>query len=198
MKKFIIEFLNTFRIGQHHVRVGVAKYADDPTLEFDLTVHTDAKSLEKAVEEIRQVGGGTETGKALDFMTQYFDRAAASRGGKVREYLVVITDGKSSDQVKAPAEKLRRQGVNIYAIGVKNADEAELDDISGSKKRTFFVNDFDALRPIKNEIISDICSEEGKAIRRRGPVFARCRVEKVCILKKKQHQREATFCCSQL
>lgn len=164
MKKFIIEFLSTFRIGPHHVRVGVAKFADDPTLEFDLTVHTDAKSLEKAVENIRQIGGGTETGKALDFMTQYFDRAAASRGGKVREYLVVITDGKSSDQVKAPAEKLRRQGVNIYAIGVKNADEDELDDISGSKKRTFFVNDFDALKPIKNEIISDICSEEGKAI----------------------------------
>lgn len=164
MKKFIIEFLNTFRIGPHHVRVGVAKYADDPILEFDLTVHTDAKSLEKAVEEIKQIGGGTETGKALDFMTPYFDKAATSRGGKVREYLIVITDGKSSDQVKAPAERLRRQGVNIYAIGVKNADEAELDDISGSKKRTFFVNDFDALKPIKNDIISDICSEDGKAM----------------------------------
>lgn len=165
MKKFIIEFLNTFRIGPNHVRVGVAKYADNPTMEFDLTVHTDAKSLEKAVEDIKQIGGGTETGKALDFMTQYFDRAATSRGGKVREYLVVITDGKSSDEVKAPAERLKNQGVNVYAIGVKNADVAELNEISGSKKRTFFVDNFDALIPIKNEIISDICSEDGKAIR---------------------------------
>lgn len=163
MKKFIIEFLNTFRIGPHHVRVGVAKYADNPVLEFDLTVHTDAKSLEKAVEGVKQIGGGTETGKALSFMTQYFDRAAASRGGKVREYLIVITDGKSSDQVNVPAAKLREQGVNIYAIGVKNADMAELNDIAGSEKRTFFVNDFDALRPIKDEIITDICSEDGKA-----------------------------------
>lgn len=168
MKKFIIEFLNTFRIGPHHVRVGVAKYADDPILEFDLTVHTDAKSLENAVVNIQQLGGGTETGKALNFMSQHFARAATSRGGKVREYLIVITDGKSSDKVKAPADRLRTQGVNIYAIGVKNADEAELDDISGSKKRTFFVNDFDALIPIKNEIISDICAEDSKPIHKKN------------------------------
>lgn len=163
MKKFIVEFLNTFRIGPDHVRIGVAKYADDPILEFDLAVHKDAKSLEKAVLDIKQIGGGTETGKALQFMTQYFDGAAASRGAKVREYLVVITDGKSSDQVKGPAAKLRNQGVHIFAIGVKNADEAELNDIAGSKKRTFYVNDFDALTPIKDEIIIDICSEDGKA-----------------------------------
>lgn len=162
MKKFVIEFLNTFRIGPQHVRIGVAKYADDPVLEFDLS-SKDAKSLEKDVLDIKQIGGGTETGKALQFMSQYFDRAAVSRGAKVREYLVVITDGKSSDQVKEPAAKLRDQGVHIFAIGVKNADEAELNDIAGSKKRTFYVNDFDALRPIKDEIVIDICSEDGKA-----------------------------------
>lgn len=163
MKKFILEFISTFRIGPQHVRMGVAKYADNPVLEFDLTVHTDAESLQKAVLDITQVGGGTETGKALDFMSQHFERAATSRGGKVREYLIVITDGKSSDPVKTPAAKLRGQGVNIYAIGVKKADKTELSEIAGSKQRTFFVNDFDALRPIKDDIITDICFEDGKA-----------------------------------
>ncbi|XP_061885754.1 collagen alpha-6(VI) chain isoform X2 [Entelurus aequoreus] len=158
MKKFIIEFLNTFRIGPQHVRMGVAKYADRPNLEFDLTAYTDAKSLEKAVEAILQVGGGTETGRALEFMAPQFDRAMATRGQKVPEYLVVITDGKSSDKVKVPAEKLRAQGITIYAIGVKNADMDELREISGEPKRTFFVNNFDALNPIKDDIITDICS----------------------------------------
>uniref|UniRef100_A0A667Z027 VWFA domain-containing protein n=1 Tax=Myripristis murdjan TaxID=586833 RepID=A0A667Z027_9TELE len=152
MKKFIIEFLDTFRIGPQHVRVGVAKYADSPNLEFDLTTYSDAKSLEKAVENIRQIGGGTQTGAALSFMGPNFERAMGSRGHKVPEYLVVITDGKSSDEVKAPAEKLRAQGVIIYAIGVKNADETELVEIAGNPKKTFFVNDFDALKPIKDDI----------------------------------------------
>ncbi|XP_026227234.1 collagen alpha-6(VI) chain-like isoform X3 [Anabas testudineus] len=160
MKKFIIEFLHTFRIGPQHVRIGVAKYADDPDLEFDLTDYSDAQTLEKAVENILQLGGGTETGKALAFMGPHFKRAATTRGHKVREYLVVITDGKSSDKVKAPAESLRQQGVTIYAIGVKDADENELHEIAGDSTRTFFVNNFDALRPIKDDIITDICSED--------------------------------------
>lgn len=164
MKKFIIEFLNTFRIGPQHVRLGVAKYADSPNLEFDLTTYSDVKTLEKAIDGIRQIGGGTETGRALDFMGPLFDKAMASRGHKVTEYLVVITDGKSSDEVKIPAEKLRAQGVVIYAIGVKNADEAELKEISGDPKKTFFVNNFDALKPIKDDIVTDICSQDGKEI----------------------------------
>lgn len=163
MKKFIIEFLHTFRIGPEHVRIGVAKYADAPNLEFDLTDYSDAQRLEKAVQKIQQIGGGTETGKALEFMGPHFKKAATTRGGhKVREYLVVITDGKSSDKVKVPAENLRYQGVTIYAIGVKDADENELQEIAGDSTRTFFVNNFDALRPIKDDIITDICSEDGK------------------------------------
>ncbi|KAM3613790.1 uncharacterized protein V6R79_005100 [Siganus canaliculatus] len=160
MKKFILEFLQTFRISPQHVRLGVAKYADSPELEFDLTTYSDSKSLEKAVENIKQIGGGTETGRALEFMGPLFDKAAATRGHKVNEYLVVITDGKSSDEVKAPATKLREQGVVVYAIGVKSADKTELQEISGDPKRMFFVNDFDALQPIKDDIITDICSQD--------------------------------------
>lgn len=162
MKKFIVEFLHTFRIGPQHVRVGLAKYADSPNLEFDLTTYTDAKSLEKAVLDIKQVGGGTETGRALEFMGPHFDRAMATRGHQVTEYLIVITDGKSSDAVVAPAAKLRSQGVTVYAIGVKQADVEELQEIAGDSKRTFFVHNFDALKPIKDDIITDICTTDGK------------------------------------
>lgn len=162
MKKFIIAFIHTFRIGPQHVRLGVAKYADSPKLEFDLTTYADIKTLEKAVLGIRQLGGGTETGRALEFMVQHFKNAMTSRGHKVPEYLVVITDGKSSDKVKIPAEKLRAQGIVVYAVGVKSADMEELREISGDEKRTFFVNNFDALKPIKDEIITDICSKDGE------------------------------------
>ncbi|KAK5891665.1 hypothetical protein CesoFtcFv8_012122 [Champsocephalus esox] len=160
MKKFMIEFLNTFRIGPQHVRIGVVKYADSPDLEFDLTTHSDVKSLENAVEAIRQIGGGTETGRALTSMVPHYNRAVLTRGHEVPEYLVVITDGKSADEVKGPAEQVRAQGVTVYAIGVKSADPGQLQEIAGDPKRTFFVNNFDALTPIKDDIITDICSPE--------------------------------------
>ncbi|XP_039972556.1 collagen alpha-6(VI) chain-like isoform X3 [Xiphias gladius] len=160
MKKFIIEFLHTLHIGPKHVRIGVAKFAGSPNIEFDLTAYSDAQTLEKAVEGIRQIGGGTNTGEALEFMVPQFKKAVTTRGYKVKEYLVVITDGKSSDNVKAPADKLRAEGVIVYAIGVKNADENELLEISGNPERTFFVSNFDSLKLIKDDVITDICSPD--------------------------------------
>ncbi len=162
MKKFIIEFLHIFRIGPQHIRMGLVKYADLPTLEFDLTAYSDADKLEKAVEGIIHKGGGTETGKALSSMTPHFEKALATRGQKVPEYLIVITDGESTDEVKAPAEKLRAQGVIIYAIGVKKSNETQLKEIAGDPKRAFFVNNFDALKTINDGIVTDICSPDGK------------------------------------
>ena len=164
MKKFIIEFLHTFHIGLGHVRFGLVKYGDSPTLEFDMTMSTDGKTLEKMVKNIHHAGGGTKTGAALSFMVPLFERAMKTRGQKVPEYLIVITDGKSMDKVKLPAEKLRAQGVNIYAIGVKEAVETELQEIAGSPQNTFLVNNFDALKLIKDGIITDICSPDGKHV----------------------------------
>uniref|UniRef100_A0A3B4GBL6 VWFA domain-containing protein n=1 Tax=Pundamilia nyererei TaxID=303518 RepID=A0A3B4GBL6_9CICH len=120
MQKFIIEFLHTFRIGPDHVRMGLVKYSNSPSLEFDLTQHSDAKTMEKVVKDIIHKGGGTNTGKALSSMKGHFENAKKSRGYKVSEYLIVITDGKSQDKVKIPAEELRTQDVIIYAIGVIN------------------------------------------------------------------------------
>ncbi|XP_044062815.1 collagen alpha-6(VI) chain-like [Siniperca chuatsi] len=160
MKKFIIEFLHVFRIGPHHVRMGLVKYSDAATLEFDLTTHSDVVKLEKAVKGIAHKGGGTNTGKALLSMGPYFEDAKRTRGHNVPRYLIVITDGKSSDKVLAPAESLRAQDVVIYAVGVKDSNVTELEQIAGDPERTFFVSNFDALKSINNDIITDICSPD--------------------------------------
>uniref|UniRef100_A0A3B4GFW8 VWFA domain-containing protein n=1 Tax=Pundamilia nyererei TaxID=303518 RepID=A0A3B4GFW8_9CICH len=156
-------FLHTFRIGPDHVRMGLVKYSNSPSLEFDLTQHSDAKTMEKVVKDIIHKGGGTNTGKALSSMKGHFENAKKSRGYKVSEYLIVITDGKSQDKVKIPAEELRTQDVIIYAIGVKSSNHSELNDIAGDPKRKFFVDSFDALKTIKNNIVRQICFPEGQS-----------------------------------
>ncbi|XP_063736075.1 collagen alpha-6(VI) chain-like [Eleginops maclovinus] len=159
MKNFAIAFLQTFQIGPEHVRIGLVKYADFPTKEFDLTTYSDAESLVKAIKDIDRAGGGTMTGKALTSMGQHFDQAATTRDHQVSKYLIVITDGKSTDEVKTPAEELRKQGIIIYAIGVKDSDQSQLKEIAGDPKKTVFVHNFDSLKSIKNDITSDICSD---------------------------------------
>ncbi|XP_039474969.1 collagen alpha-4(VI) chain-like isoform X2 [Oreochromis aureus] len=171
MQKFIIEILHTFRIGPDHVRMGLVKYSDSPSLQFDLTQHSDAKTMENVVKKIIHEGGGTNIGEALSSMKGHFENAKTSRGYKVSEYLIVITDGKSEDKVQIPAEELRRQGVIIYAIGVKSSNDNELNEIAGDPKRKFFVDSFDALKTIKNNIIREICILEDCKIEKADIIF---------------------------
>ncbi|KAF3838994.1 hypothetical protein F7725_017711 [Dissostichus mawsoni] len=160
MQSFINKFIEHFQIGPQQVRIGLVKYSDSPTDEFDLTTHSDAKSLVNAINSIHHAGGGTGTGKALSHMGRLFKRAAVTRDHEAPKYLIVLTDGKSSDEVEAPAEELREQGIIIYAIGVKDSSQTQLEEIAGDPKRTIFVRNFDALESINNDFIREICSED--------------------------------------
>uniref|UniRef100_A0A8B9GUW8 Si:ch211-62a1.3 n=1 Tax=Astyanax mexicanus TaxID=7994 RepID=A0A8B9GUW8_ASTMX len=163
MKAFILEFLHMFQIGPDQVRIGVVKFADRATIVFRLNTYDSKSAVEKAVKDLFMEGGGTRTDLGLYAMIPLFKQAEQTRKEKVRELLIVITDGKSEPvgtPVKVPAEELRKQNVTIYAVGVKNADTAELEDMSGSPKRTFYVQNYDALKLIKTKILKEICSFE--------------------------------------
>ena len=162
MKDFIIEFLNPFNIGPDHVRVGLVKFGDVPTLEFDLTAWSNADEVKNAVRSVIHEKSGTKTGRALSSMDEHFRRAESTRGHKVPEYLIVITDGKSNDAVSDPARRLRDQDIMIYAVGVKESVTSELEEIAGDPKRAVFVNNFDALKSIKELIVTDICVPDGE------------------------------------
>lgn len=160
MKTFMKELISMFQVGDSQVRFGVVQYSDDPQIEFTISEYTSQKSLKKALQSINQLGGGTSTGAALKSMKSLFIKAADDRPHKVPQSLVVITDGESQDRVTEAAEELRDDGITIYAIGVKNAVEEQLRDISGSDDRMFFVNNFDSLNLIKLELVREICSPE--------------------------------------
>ncbi|XP_048059794.1 collagen alpha-6(VI) chain-like isoform X2 [Megalobrama amblycephala] len=165
MKKFIIEWLDVFEIGNDHVRIGVVKFADSATTVFRLHDYSTKAGVEKAVKDLVMYGGGTRTDLGLREMIPLFKEAVQTRGEKVRELLIVITDGESrntEEPVEVPAKELRtEQNVTIYAVGVKNASVPELELISGSPQRTFYVKNFDFLKDIKKDILTDICSFEG-------------------------------------
>uniref|UniRef100_A0A669P7J4 VWFA domain-containing protein n=1 Tax=Phasianus colchicus TaxID=9054 RepID=A0A669P7J4_PHACC len=115
--------------------------------------HNQMMRLTEAIENIDQIGGGTRTGNALSSMKTLFKMAYRDN---VPQILIVITDGKSEDGVNQTARDLRQQGINIYAIGIKDAVQQELEEIAGTKNKMFFVNDFDSLKHIKLQVKSVI------------------------------------------
>ncbi|XP_074051313.1 collagen alpha-4(VI) chain-like, partial [Macrotis lagotis] len=157
MKTFMNELISVFHVGADHVRFGVVQYSDKPQTEIDISQHTSVAQLKMAITNIRQIEEGTQTGEALRFMKHLFSNITRD---KVPRFLIVITDGKSQDPVAQVAEELRQENITIYAIGVKSAITEELIEISGSGNRMFFVNEFDSLKYIQQEVIQDICFSE--------------------------------------
>ncbi|XP_045153630.1 collagen alpha-4(VI) chain-like, partial [Echinops telfairi] len=155
MKVFMNEVIRMFQVGPDRVQFGVVQYAYDTQSQLILGQYASVAGLKTAIEGIRQMRGGTHTGQALHDIKQII--ADTARGG-VPRYLVVITDGRSEDPVAEAAEALRRDAVIIYAIGVRDAHTDELRQMAGDK--IFFVNEFDSLKDIQQDVVQDICSSE--------------------------------------
>ncbi|XP_069502728.1 collagen alpha-6(VI) chain [Ambystoma mexicanum] len=162
MKTFLVEVVEMFNIGPDTVRVAAVQYSQAVyiSLEIKIDAYTVKKDLKLAIQNIRQLGGGTETGAALLNMLQLIKTGSNSRRSKIPRYLIVLTDGESTDTVKGPADQLRAEQVNIYAIGVKEANKTQLLEIAGKGERVHFVESFDSLKEIKNEVVRQICSNE--------------------------------------
>lgn len=156
MKDFMKEVVRKSAVGQNEVHIGAMQYSTVQRLGFPLNSYYTKDEMIDAIDKLQQIGGGTHTGEAIDQVSQYFD---IDRGGRPHEKrrLVVITDGESQDQVKGPAKRLRAKGVLVYAIGVEDANSAELLDISGSPDRMFVGRDFDALKELENKVSMEIC-----------------------------------------
>uniref|UniRef100_A0A4X1UWJ0 Collagen alpha-5(VI) chain n=1 Tax=Sus scrofa TaxID=9823 RepID=A0A4X1UWJ0_PIG len=161
IKKFMLEVTENFDIGPDKVRVGAVQYSDTREKEFDITDYTTDETLRKAISNIRQLGGGTYTGEALDFILQIIKKGREQRINKVPCYLIVLTDGMSTDDVLEPAEKLRAENIAVHAIGIGEANRTQLQQIAGKEERVSFGQNFDSLKNIKNEVLHSICTEKG-------------------------------------
>lgn len=70
-------------------------------------------------------------------------RGARIKSDNVTRVAIVITDGRSQDNVTEPAMAARNLSVNMFAIGVTDHVLAsELESISGSPARWFYVDRF--------------------------------------------------------
>lgn len=139
----------------------MVQYSDDPYPEFQLTDHRDKNSLLAAVQNLAHRKGGTKTGKAIDFLwTEYFTKEAGSRAERrVPQIAVVITDGKSTDDVLEPASRLRQHGVIVFAIGVGEFSRTQLITIANWPSERFVLTtvSYQKLQDQTNNLLKTVC-----------------------------------------
>ncbi|XP_016351069.1 collagen alpha-3(VI) chain-like isoform X1 [Sinocyclocheilus anshuiensis] len=146
-------------VGLDNVRVSVVQYSDDPNLEFLLNEHSTKDEVRQAIQRMRSKGGNQlNTGQALEYVSKnIYQRSAGSRVEEgVPQFLILVTGGKSNDDVSGPANQLKSSRVAPLAVGAHNADEEELKLISFSPELTYTIRDFQQLPRVEQELLTKV------------------------------------------
>ncbi|XP_049457392.1 collagen alpha-1(XIV) chain-like isoform X2 [Epinephelus fuscoguttatus] len=159
VRTFLENLVKAFSVEFDKTRIGLAQYSGDPRIEWHLNTHTTKEAVIDAVKNLPYKGGNTLTGLALTFILENsFKPESGSRPG-VPKIGILITDGKSQDDVIPPAQSLRDAGIELFAIGVKNADENELKAIASPPEETHVYNvaDFSVMSDIVEGLTKTVC-----------------------------------------
>ncbi|XP_008301078.1 collagen alpha-3(VI) chain-like [Stegastes partitus] len=155
IREFVRRMAEELDIEDDKVRVAVVLYSDNIKVYFNLMTHRSKKAIIYAVRSLRHKGGRPRnTGAALQFVQDHvFTASSGSRRREgVPQILILLTGGKSNDDVSRAAFDLKQNGVVSFAIGMKNADQGELQKIAFSSKFLFNLPVFGELLSIQPEI----------------------------------------------
>lgn len=164
MKEFLASVVQDFDVSLNRVRIGVAQFSDSYRSEFLLGTFTGEKEISSQIESIQQIFGYTRIGDALRKVRHYFRPDTGSRiNAGTPQVLLVLTDGRSQDEVAQAAEELRHKGVDIYSVGIGDVDDQQLVQITGTAEKKLTVHNFDELRKVKKRIVRNICTSGGES-----------------------------------
>ncbi|XP_074502662.1 vitrin isoform X2 [Sebastes fasciatus] len=156
--QFVANITREFEISDTDTRVGAVQYTYEQRLEFGFGQYNHKAELLNAIKRVNYWSGGTSTGAAITYAAeQLFSKSKPNK----RKIMIVITDGRSYDDVRVPALAVHRQGVIAYSIGIAWAAQDELEYIATDpdKEHSFFVDEFDNLYKFVPKIIHNICQE---------------------------------------
>ncbi|XP_056421730.1 collagen alpha-1(XXI) chain [Hyla sarda] len=159
LKKWVVNITSNFDIGPKFTEVGVVQYSDYPVLEIPLGRHESIEDLIRRMQDIEYLGGNTRTGNAIQFAV---DNLFARSLRPLTKIAIVLTDGKSQDDVKYIAEEARRNKITLFAIGVgSEIEESELRAIANKPSSTyvFYVEDYIAISRIREIMKQKLCEE---------------------------------------
>lgn len=150
-----------FQISPDMTQIGVLTFGDRPIEAFKLKTFKYEEEIIKAIGNIHQSRGGTNTGRALSTMRLNFFNEKDARKDVVH-LAIVITDGKSGnrEETKIEAKVLREAGISVFAVGVgKRVDVEELHLIASepSRDHVFHVENYEALHKIKELLAAKTC-----------------------------------------
>ncbi|XP_038644322.1 collagen alpha-3(VI) chain-like isoform X8 [Scyliorhinus canicula] len=160
VREFLFRVIKAFDIGENRFRFGLVQYSEKPQAEFHLNTYFTKQDILFHIWNMSYKGGGTKTGLALEYLIKdQLTNATGSRAEEgVPQIIIVLTDGRSQDDVIPPSAFLKSAEAIIFAIGVQQAVDWELKEIASAPRERFVyhLNDFAALKGIVNDLVASV------------------------------------------
>ncbi|XP_004430569.1 PREDICTED: collagen alpha-1(XX) chain [Ceratotherium simum simum] len=174
VKDFVASVIEPFEIGPDKVQVGLTQYSGEPQTEWDLNAFGTKEEVLAAVRGLCYKGGNTFTGLALTHVLGQNLKPAAGPRPEAAKVVILVTDGKSQDDARTAGHVLKDLGVDVFAVGVKNADEAELRLLASQPLDVTVhnVQDFPQLGTLAGLLSRLICQKVQARSPRQGPAAA--------------------------
>lgn len=168
VRDFLENTIGGLDVGEGKIKVAVILYSDFPRADVYLDTFSNKADILRYISSMAYGRGKTYTGAALRFAKEHvFTKARGSRRDEhVQQVAVVITDGKSTDDAASAAADLRRSGVTVFALGIKDAKEDDLREIASYPPKKFVLNveRFDQLNSLAKILTKTLCNEITDAI----------------------------------
>uniref|UniRef100_A0A3Q3LM27 Collagen, type VI, alpha 3 n=1 Tax=Mastacembelus armatus TaxID=205130 RepID=A0A3Q3LM27_9TELE len=153
MRDFVQSVVQTLSVDDSKDRVSVVQYSREPAVQFYLNTYTTQGEILDSVRGLRHKGGRPlNTGAALQYLSDnVFTVSAGSRRLEgVPQVLILLSGGRSADNVDAQAAALKQLGVLTFAIGTRNSDSKELQKIAHSPTYALSVSEFNDLPSVRH------------------------------------------------
>uniref|UniRef100_A0A8C4TKJ5 Integrin alpha-M-like n=1 Tax=Erpetoichthys calabaricus TaxID=27687 RepID=A0A8C4TKJ5_ERPCA len=165
MRTFMKVMINQFQ-GKN-ANFAVVQFSGNPKLQFNFNEYAASRNAESLVDKITQMGGGTNTATAIQFVAENVFVPSTGSRSSASKILITITDGESQQNYFTDAiNAANAKNIIRYAIGVGKAfsrpkAERELKIIASNDNNVFRVGDFSALNGIQAELQEKIFAIEG-------------------------------------
>ncbi|XP_014449748.1 collagen alpha-3(VI) chain isoform X4 [Alligator mississippiensis] len=160
VREFLYDVVKSLDVGENDFHFALVQFSGNPHTEFQLNTYRSTQDVLSHILNMPYMGGGTKTGKGLEYLIQnHLSKAAGSRASDgTPQIIIVLTDGRSQDDVALPSSVLKSADVNMFAIGVQNAVEGELKEIASEPLdlHVFNLENFTALHNIVGDLVASV------------------------------------------
>lgn len=157
IKAFVQSIVTDLNVDTDGDRVTVVQYSDTAETDFNFKRYSTAADVVHAIGQLQHKGGApTNIGAALQHLRgSVFTSESGSRLTEgVPQILLLLSGGRSGDDIRTPLRTLKEIGVISAAIGTTGADTLELQTIAYKPSYALSVNDYAELTTAKQHVFS--------------------------------------------